>query len=237
MKKILIIARKEFGGYFRSGVGVIFAGLLLSVAAWMFWGDIFVSRQADVRPYFGVVIFLLALFVPAISMGLIAEEKKNGNWEMLLSLPISEWQVVLGKFIGSSWYLLLTIGLMGPSVATVWWLGRPDVGVVIGNIVGVGLLAMCYLGVGLLASAMCSQPVVAFLVSTAFLLINNLMGQAVVLEKVPLMLRGLVEFLSLSWRTNRFGNGLLEIGDLVFYSSFVTICLMLTVLTLKNRHK
>lgn len=237
MKNIIIIAKKEWSGYFRNGVGFVFAGLLLLITNWMFLSDLFLTQQADIRPYFGVLVFLLSIFVPAITMGLIAEEKKNGNWEVILSLPVSEMEMVLGKFVGCSWYVLYTVALSLPMIATLWWLGRPDIGATVGSLVGTGLLGLSYVSVGLLMSSLSKQPIVGFLGAAVLLLVNNLMSQEAVLSKVPLGIRGIVEALSLSWRMERFGGGLIELSDIVFYLSWMIIFLMLTVMVLKNRNK
>ncbi len=237
MKNILIIAKKEWGGYFRSGVGFVFAGLLVLVTGWMFFSDLFINQQADIRPYFGTMVFLFSIFIPAISMGLIAEEKKNGNWEVILSLPVTEMEMVLGKFVGCSLYVWFTILLSIPTLITLWWLGKPDVGIVIGSMVGTILLGWSYVGVGLLASSLSRQSIVGFLIATVILLVNNLMGQEVLLARLPVSIRGIIEGLSLSWRANRFGGGLIEIADLVFFGSWIVIFLILTIMVLKNRDK
>lgn len=237
MKNILIIAKKEWLNYWGSSVGYIFAGLLLVVTSWLFFGDLFLGGEADIRPYFGVLTFLFSLFIPAIAMGLLADEKKNGTWEVVLSLPVSETEMVLGKFLGSAGYLLFCLGLTAPVIVTLGLLGRPDWGVVAGSVVGAILLGLAYLAVGLLASSLSNQAVVGFLGATAFLLLNNLLGQEVFLMKLPLELRGIFEGLSLSFRTNRFSSGLLTFSDVVFYLSWIVIFLILTVMGLKNRDK
>src|SRR4030043_1273525 len=128
MKNILIIAKKEWLGFFSNGIGYIFAALLMVVSAWMYFSDLFVLGQADLGPLWATMAFLFSVFVPAISMGLIAEEKRNGNWEVILSMPVSEAEMVLGKFLGAGAYLLFTVLLSLPAVITIFWLGETEVG-------------------------------------------------------------------------------------------------------------
>jgi ABC-2 type transport system permease protein len=237
MKNIITIAKKEWKNYFTSPVGYIFAGLLLIVTNWLFFNSFFIVGQADLNPYWTNMALLLSLFVPAISMGLVADEKKNSTWEVLLSLPIDEKQLVLGKFFGCALYLLFSILLSIPVIITVYFLGKPDVGAIFGGLVGTIFLSLAYLSLGLFMSSLSSQSIVAFLGSSVLLIINNLLGQDVLLSKVPTMAKDFIGGLSLSWRSSRFSSGLIEINDLIFFVSWIIIFITLTVLSLKSRNK
>lgn len=237
MKKILTIAKKEWSGYVGGVAGYVFAGLLLAVVNWLFWSDLFLMGQADMGPYWSVMAFVLIIFMPALSMGLMAEEKKSGTWELVLSLPIDEAELVLGKFLGSACFLLLVMALTIPTALTLYWLGSPDGGVIISSYLGVIFLGLGYLSTGLLVSTATNQPMVAFLVTVAVFLINNLMGQEFFLMRLPGIIGRTVESLSLSWRAGHFNNGLISIQDGVFFISWITIMLISTILILKNRGK
>ena len=218
-------------------MGYIFAGLLLVVTNWLFSADLFLLGQADLRPFWGTMAFLFALFIPAISMGLLADEKKSGTWEILLSLPVSEKELVLGKFLGSGMYLIFVIGLSMPAMAMMFFLGRPDVGAMVGGLVGMIMLGLSYLAVGLLMSALAGQAVVAFLGTTVFLIINNLLGQEMVLSRLPIMLKTILANVSLTARVARFSAGLMEINHLIFFVSWMAVFCLLTILSLKARDK
>lgn len=237
MKDILTIAKKEWQSYFTSPVGYVFAALLMVIVNWMYFGDLFVAGQADLRSYWSLMAFLFSIFVPAISMNLIAEEKKNSTWEVLLSLPIREVELVLGKFLGCSLYLLSVIAMSLPAVLTVYVLGKPDAGPIIGGYVGIILLGLAYLSLGMFMSSLSTQAVVGFLGATVTLMINNLLGQEAFLTRMPIILRELVGGLSLSLRSARFSSGLIEIGDLVFFLSWIFVFINLTVIWLKMRDK
>jgi ABC-2 type transport system permease protein len=237
MKKIFTIAKKEWQNYFSSPIGYIFAALLLLVTNWLYFSDIFLLGQADISPFLSTMTFLFSLFIPAISMGLLAEEKKNSTWEVLLSMPITETQLVLGKMIGCGLYLLFTILLSLPAVVTVLVLGSPEIGVMVTGFIGLILLGMAYLSTGLFMSGLSSQPIVGFLGSAVFLIVNNLMGQGVFLNRLPEFFRGVAENISLSSRMISFGNGLLRLNDLLFFLSWITVFLILSILTLRVRDK
>ncbi len=237
MKQIITIAKKEWLNYFSSSVGYIFAALLLLVNSWLFFGDLFLSGQASLSSYQNTMIFLFSIFVPAISMNLLADEKKNGNWEFILSLPISESKIVLGKLLGCGGYLLYTILLSLPAAITVILLGKPDIGVMICGYLGVIMLGLAYLSVGLFTSSLSNQPIIGFLGATVFLILDNMLGQEVVLIRLPGVLKSIASGISLASRSARFSGGVIESGDVLFFISWIAIFVIMTILSVKNRDK
>lgn len=237
MKKVLAIATKEWLNYFSSPVGYVFAALLLMVTSWLFFGDLFLSGQASLSSYQTTMAFLFSIFVPAISMGLIADEKKNGNWEVLLATPINETKLVLGKLLGCGGYLLFTIVLSLPAALTVVSLGHPDMGVMWGGYLGLILLGFAYLSVGMFASSLSNQAIVGFLGATVFLILDNMLGQEVVLSRLPVFFKNIASSISLATRASNFGNGLINSGDLLFFISWIAVFTILTVMSLKTRDK
>ena len=237
MKKIYLLAKKEWQNYVFNPLGYIFAGLLLLVSNWLFMSDLFLLGQADLRPLWSTMNFLFSLFVPVISMGLLADEKKNGTWEVLLSLPITETELVLGKFMGSCMYLVAVVGLSLPMMITMMELGQPDIGIMVAGFLGTCLLGMAYLAVGIFMSAVSGQAVVAFLTTTVFLIVNNLLGQGMVLSRLPDWTGKILSNISLAARSSKFSAGLVEINDLLFFVSWIIVFMILTVLSLKARDK
>lgn len=237
MKIIKAIAVKEWRGWWTSPTGYIFAGLLLVVANWLFFNDLFVLGQAQTKQLFSTLAFLLSMFVPAIAMGLLADEKKAGTWEVLLTGPVSERQMVMGKFAGAAAYLLSVIAMLIPAAVTVYFLGKPDYGPMAAGFVTTALLSWSYLAVGIFMSSLTSQSVVAFILTALVLVFNNLLSQEVLLSRIPSEWREAVAQLSLSWRAEKMGNGLIELNNLLFFLSFIAIWLILTVIVVKNRDK
>lgn len=237
MRSILTLAKKEWRGFFTSPVGYIFAGLLLVLANWLYFADLFVLGQADLRPFFNVIAFLLSIFIPAVAMGLIADEKKNSTWEILLSLPIEEKQMVLGKFVGSALFVIYTLGLSFSTIVIVYLLGKPDSGTIVGGLVGLVLLALAYLATGIFMSSLSNQAIVGFLGASVLLIVNSLLGQEMFVSRLPTTVGMVIQNLSLNYRFSNFFDGLLEIKDVVFFLSWIVVFLILTVLTLKARNK
>ncbi|HEX8923377.1 MAG TPA: ABC transporter permease subunit [Patescibacteria group bacterium] len=237
MRNILTIARKEWQNYLTTPTGYIFAGLMILVVNWMFLSDLFLLGQADLKNYWSLVVFLFSIFIPAISMGLLADEKKNSTWEMLLSLPINENELVLGKLLGSMVYIFAVTLLSLPMVATILLMGKPDPGLIAGGYVGTLLLGFSYLSVGLFMSSLSSSAIVGFLGSSVFLIINNLFGQDTILSRVPDFLKVILTNLSLYYRSSKFSAGLIDLNDLIFFISWIAVFSILTVLVLKTRDK
>ncbi|HOZ81011.1 MAG TPA: ABC transporter permease subunit [Candidatus Woesebacteria bacterium] len=237
MKRILAITKKELLVLFYSPIGYIFAGLYFLVINWLFFNDLFILGQADLSPYWNVAVYLLSLFIPAISMGLIAEEKKNSTWEMLLSLPINETELVVGKYLGGVIYLLFFWLMSLPVVITIFILGKPEFGLVMAGLIGVIILSISYLAIGLLISTISKQPIVSFLITTVFLIINSLMGQEILLSRMPLLLRDICQNLSLNYRFLNITTGLINLSDLVFFGSVIFVGLFLASILLKENHQ
>jgi len=237
MKKTITIATREFRSYFFQASGYVFAGLLILIANWMFFADLFLIGQADLGPWLSTVIFLFSIFIPAISMGLLAEERKSGTWEVLLTLPVSESEIVWGKLIGSGLFLVFTLALSIPVVATLIVLGRPDVGIMAASFVGIIMLGVAYLATGLAISSVSRQPMVGFLGTAAVLLINNLMGQEILTSRLPVFFAQICQSLSLASRMRNFTNGLISVSDIVFLVSWTVAAVIIATTSLKMRDK
>ncbi len=237
MKNIWTIAKKEWHYLFTNPLGYIFAGILLLVANWLFFGDLFLIGQAEMKNYWGVMTFLMSIFVPAIAMGVIADEKKSGTWEVILTTPINEIELIAGKMLGVGMYLALVVGLSWPVAATLALIGRPDFGQMVGGFLGAMLLAWAYLALSVFMSSLTNQSIVAFLSSTVILLVNSLLGQEGIAGKFPSLIKNILTAVSLNARASMFTNGLIEIGSLVFFVSWILIFSILSVLSLKARDK
>ena len=236
MKPLLTIAFKELKNYLSSPTGYVFTGLLLIVSNWLFLQDFFLVNVASLMPLWGNLGFLLSIFIPALAMNSISEEKRNGNWEVILSLPVSEVDFVLGKFVGNFAAILFTLLFFLPTTLLVVIIGKPDVGIVFGGWLGIIFLASTYLAIGIFASALSNQAVVGFVVAAVGLLINNFVGQESVLQRLPGTLSEFVGYLSITAHTSQLSTGLVTVSNLVFFTGITTLFLTLTVLWLKLRN-
>ncbi len=236
MKKVWTLAKKEFGEMFKSPIGYVFAGLFLIVSLWLYWQDFFVIGLTDLSGLWNNLLFLMAFFVPAVGMGLIADEKKKGTWETLLSLPIKEKELVWGKFLGSGLFLVVVMALFLPTVISVSVLGQVDLGVIFSSFLGICLLALSFLATTLFFSTLSENGVVAFLLAMVFLVINSFLGGVQFLSRIPLLVRGVVSYFSFSSHFMGLASGVLRLEDLLFFGSYILVFISFSILALKARN-
>lgn len=233
----ITIAKKELMGLMYAPLGYVMAGLMSLLAVWLFVSDLFAMGSVDVSPLISSMSFLLSVFVPVLGMGIIAEERKNGTWENLMTWPVSERQIVVGKFLGYAAYLVFCVLLCAPVLLSLMLLGYQEVGILATNLMMLTVLAWCFLGVTMVVSSLTSQPMLAMGGSVIILLVNSLMGNTTLTNRFAPGLSGLLTQLSLSWRTQRMGSGLVEADNVWFLATFLAVSLVLTTLIIKSRNK
>jgi ABC-2 type transport system permease protein len=182
---VLAICKKEFRSYFQSPIAYIFITVFLVLTHWLFFRGFFVVNQATMREFFGLIPIVFLLFVPAVTMRLWAEERKLGTLELLLTFPVKDWEVVIGKFQASFAFLAVTILLTLPLAITVAILGNPDDGALIGGYAGALLLGGAYLAIGLWISGLTQNQIVAFLITAVVCFVLYIIGDPIVLSSVP----------------------------------------------------
>lgn len=227
------IYRREMSDYFNQPMAYVVITAYLLICGWFFGGTLFLAGQADMRSYFANLPFLLIFFTPAITMRLLAEEWKSGTMDLLATLPIKDTEVVAGKFLAAFSVFAVAQGLTLIYVVTVASLGDPDGGRIVSGYVGVLLLGAAYLAIGVFASAMTSNQVVAFIVS--FFICFALVQVGGMLQVLPDVVVPLFQFLSVS---DHFGNlvkGVLDSRDLLYFVSIVVLCLAGSVNALQGR--
>ena len=244
MKKAWIIGKREFSSYFDSPIAyVTLTTFLLLVGLDFFFGflgsvsgggeDFFEANEATMRNLFDGVPILLAIFMPAVSMRMISEEKKTGTMELLTTLPVRDRDIVFGKFVGGLLFLGVALLLTLPYAFTVTALGRPDLGPIIGGYIGLVLIGAAYLALGLLASTWTRNQIIAFIVAavlcTFFYFVDQLIGSAWEATRQYLAL------LSFKAHAQNIARGILDSRDFVFFVSMIVLALMLSTYSLESR--
>ena len=216
MRTFYAIFKKEFRSYFNSPIAYICITVFLVVSNWWFLSlrGFFVVGQASMRSFFGLMPMMFLFFVPAISMRMWAEEKKLGTMEILMTLPVKEHHVVLGKFFASFCFLALTVALTFPLIITVAALGNPDGGPIIGSYLGVLLMGAAYLAIGLFISSLTENQVIAFIISMAIIFVLMIVGSDMVLFSVDDFLGGFLvpvfSYISLWAHFDSIGRGVID---------------------------
>jgi len=171
VRNVLFIAGKELRSYFVSPVAYVIVAFWLVATGFFFWRSVDITNEASLRNVFGVVTILLLLISPALTMRLLAEESRTGTLELLLTAPVRDWSVVLGKFLGALGLYLVMMGLTLVYPVLLMMLGgNPDWGPIWSGYLGLILLGMSFLAVGLFASALTSNQMVSAVIAFVILL-------------------------------------------------------------------
>jgi ABC-2 type transport system permease protein len=242
MNPATAIVRREWNGYLNSPVAAIFLIIFLALAGFFTFNvaNFFDAGQAELsRSFFLWHPWLYLILVPAVSMGMWADERRNHTLELLLTLPVTHAQAILGKFL-AAWSLLgLALLLTFPVPATAAYLGDPDMGVVVSGYIGSFLLAGAYLSLGMWTSSLTRSAVVSFILSVALGLLLILAGFPPVTDFLRGFLPGglvdLVAGVSFIARFESMHRGVLDFRDLLYFASLIGYMLWLTHLTLKTR--
>ena len=240
MPGTLAVARRELAGYFATPVAYVFIVIFLMMSGALTFtiGGFFQRGQADLGPFFSFVPWLFLFLVPALTMRLWAEERRLGTIELLLTLPLPQWQAVLGKFLAAWAFCAIALALTFPLILTVNYLGQPDNGVIAAGYAGCLLVAGAYLAVGAAMSAMTKNQVIAFVLAVAVCFVFAAAGSPVVTEflsqRVP-VLADVARALSLTERLNGLTRGVIALRDVVFFASFMGFFLFLNAVVIDHR--
>ncbi|UCC75019.1 MAG: Gldg family protein [Gemmatimonadota bacterium] len=236
MRNIWTIARKELRAYFDHPTAYILLVVFLVINFFFYFRSAFLISEASLRPMFDLMPWILLFFVPAVAMGAVAEERRHGTLEVTLSHPIDEHAFLFGKYIGS--LLFLYIGLAGTLLLPLALLagGRPDLGVVVAQYVGTGLLVAGMAAVGLFASALTRNQITAFIVATAVIFMLMMAGTEVVQIGLPSWLGGPLGELGILPHFANVGRGVIDLRDVVYFVALAVAFLALAYwLLLRDR--
>jgi len=233
MQNILTIFKKELAGYFNSAIAYIVIVVFLGITGWFFTSTLFLTGVVSMRSVFEIIPFIFLFFVPAITMRTISEEKKTGTIELLLTRPITDMEIVVGKFLGA---LALTALALLPTliyVISLKTLGPVDFGAVIGSYIGLVFMCGIYIGIGIFCSSLTENQIVAFILS--FLIVFALFMLNKVLVFLPVSLASILEYISIDYHYGSIARGVLDSRDLIYYISGILITLLLTKTSLESR--
>jgi ABC-2 type transport system permease protein len=235
MKDTVVIFKREFRSYFDSPIGYIFITVFLVLTGWLFYSGFFIINQASLRSFFDLLPWLYLFFVPAVTMRLWAEENKQGTMELLMTLPVKDIEVVLGKFLASFVFLTFTVCLTFPLLLSVMTLGNPDIGPILGGYIGAILMGGAYLAIGMFASSLNENQIITFILGVIICFGLFIIGEGFVLMRVPGSWVPLLEFLGIGAHFRSVGRGVIDSRDIIYYFSVMTLFLFLNVQALENR--
>lgn len=238
MSTIIAIFKRELASYFATPLAYVFIVifLMLSAAFTFYMGGFYEREQADLLPFFGFHPWLYLFLIPAIAMRLWAEERKSGTLELLLTLPISLPQAVIGKFLAAWLFIGIALLLTFPLWITVNYLGNPDNGIIFAAYLGSWLMAGAFLAIGSCMSAATNNQVIAFILSVVVCFLFILAGFSLVLEAfqnwAPTIVLDAVASLSFLTHFQAISKGVLDVRDVLFFLVMITAWLIATAIVI-----
>lgn len=223
MKQIWMITRRELQSYFDSLIAYIMIVVFLAISGlftWLYGSDIFFVNQASLQSFFGIAFWTLFFFIPALTMKQIAEENKSGTIEMLLTKPISEWQVIWGKFFATLILIAIALLLTFPYYITVWSLGPVDHGAVWTGYLGLLLMSSAYISIGLFSSSLTNNQIVAFLLALFIGIFFHIIFGFLASNMSGLM-GAIFSYLSLSTHFESVSRGVIDSKDIIYFLSII----------------
>jgi ABC-2 type transport system permease protein len=233
MSPALVISRREIRTYFNSPVAYIVVTVFTILTGYLFFTQLFIEKQADLRGFFGIMPLLFMFMAPAITMRLLADEKATGTLELLITMPVRDWEVVVGKFLAAMALLCTALGLTLVFAITVRALGPLDRGPAIGGYIGLTLMGGAYVAIGVMTSSLTRNSIVSFIVAFAILFAMYLFGRLT--QFVPPALQPVVSFLSIDGHFENISRGVIDTRDVLYYFSVIGVSLLVSTLSLESR--
>jgi ABC-2 type transport system permease protein len=233
MRQVPHIFKKEFRTYFVSPIAYIVISIFLIVAGWFFFSTFFLFNQASMRNFFALLPVIFAFVIPAVTMRLFSEELNVGTYEILLTMPVTYREVVLGKFLAG---VAFVAAMLLPTLAyavTVNFLGDLDWGPVVGGYVGAVLLGASFSAVGLFASSLTRNQIVAFIIGVAICFALVLVDKILFFLPAPLV--GVLGYLGADFHFGNISKGILDSRDVIYFLSVIFVGLYATHLVMEEK--
>lgn len=240
MSNIMTIFKRELGAYFTSAIGYIFIIVFVLIGVGLYITTFFTFPMADMRGFFANIPVLLCVFIPAVTMRVWAEERKENTWEMLLTFPMHARDLVLGKFLACLAFYAITLAATFTVPLMLAVLGNPDFGATFSGYLGAFLLGAYFLSIGIFVSGFCKDQIVAFVVSLLVFFGLFLLGTGYV-AYIDGMIPGLGTWLStlvgFSSHYTAFTRGVVDVSDIIYFVVWTAIFLMLNVNYIDQRNR
>ena len=234
MRNIFTIYKKEFFGYFTTPMAYIFLVVFSLVNGYFFSNTFFLIGQSDLRALFNIVPMVYLFFIPAITMGLIAKEKNLGTMEVLSTLPIKDYELVVGKYLSS--LSLIVVGLIFTDIHCITLLKfgtAIDYGAMFSGYLGLFFVGAVYASIGTFASSLFDNQVVAFIIGVFIVLMFFLFDKLLIF--MPSFLAGVVQYLSVDFHFSNISRGVIDSRNIIYFLSVIGVFLFMTIQVLNSR--
>ncbi|MDZ7833589.1 MAG: ABC transporter [Desulfobacterales bacterium] len=233
MRQATYILQKELKDYFVTPIAYIVITIFLVVTGWFFFSTFFLYNQASLRNFFNLLPLIFSFVIPAVTMRLFAEELSKGSYELLRTMPITFGDIIVGKFLAG---VVMAAAMLLPTIAypiSISFLGELDWGPVIGGYIGAILLGGAFSAIGLFASAVTHNQIVAFIVGAAICFALTLVDK--MLFFFPEAILSVVEYLGADFHFSNISKGIIDSRDLIYFLSVIFIGLYATYLVLMQK--
>jgi len=218
MRQAVYIFKREFSSYFVSPIAYIVISIFLLVTGWFFFSTFFVNNQASMRNFFNLLPYIFSFVVPAITMRLFSEELNIGTYEILLTMPVTFFDIIIGKFVAAVSFIG---AMMAPTLSYPFFismLGDMDWGPVLGGYVGAMLLGSAFAAIGLFASSMTRNQIIAFITGVALCFALTILDQ--LLFFLPGVIVGFFQYISADYHFRNISKGVIDSRDFLYFLSF-----------------
>jgi len=234
MHNVLTIYRKELSSFFTSPMAYIFLVIFALVNGYFFTNTFFLYNQSDMRALFGIVPLVYLFFIPAVSMSLISREKSLGTIEIISTLPLKDRDVVIGKYLASLSLILVALLFTMIHYITLINVGTNiDHGAVFTGYLGLVLLGGVYTAIGIFASSLTENQVIAFIIGIAIVILFFLMDKLLIF--VHPSMAGLVQYLSTEFHLSNISRGVIDTRNLIYFGSVIGFFLFMTTRVVESR--
>lgn len=233
MKSTLNIFKKEFKGYFISPIAYIVITIFLVVTGWFFFATFFLFGQAEMRNFFALLPMIFAFVIPAVTMRLFSEEFNTGSYELLMTMPVSSMNIIIGKFLAAT--VFVSIMLLPTLVYGIFisFIGDLDWGPVIGGYLGALFLGASFSAIGIFASSLTRNQIIAFITGMTFCFLLTLVDK--MLFFLPESLLNVFQYLGADFHFQNVAKGIIDSRDLLYFLSVCFVMLYSTNLVIEDK--
>ena len=231
----ITIMKRELMAYFTAPVAYIVTALFLLVSGILFYSVFFLQDRAELRQYFSSLPILLSFFIPALTMRSFAEERRVGSIETLMTLPVTEVDVVVGKYLASLFSTLIMIAPTLLYIIPAAVFGSPDYGPIIGGFIGAAFLSACFTAIGLFATSVTKNQIIAFFTGFIICIALSLLDSFLIF--LPSSIVSVLSYLSASGHFTSISRGILDTRVLIYFVSLTALFFAATVRLQQNAKK
>jgi ABC-2 type transport system permease protein len=233
MKNIRHILGKELKSYFIAPIAYIVIAIFLLITGWFFFSTFFLYNQASLRNFFGLLPIIFSFIIPAVTMRLFSEELYVGSYEILVTLPLTFTEVIVGKFLAAVAFVTIMLLPTLSYTVTIALLGKLDLGPIVGGYIGAILLGALFSAIGLLASTLTRNQIIAFIIGMAICFALTLIDK--MLFFLPESLLGVFETIGADFHFQNIAKGILDSRDILYFASSIFVALYAGHLVLQGK--